>query len=397
MVYPPPTPWLTLGLCVGLVALQGALAHDLVPPPWSPLPAGPRDPQLELVRYGARSAALVADAGESWRLFTAHFVHTGWVHLFFNLVFFLPVAAALECVLCRLDFSLLLLFSAGSAGLVSLLCTPEISVGVSGLVFALLSASVLVGLRHQRLLHPAIHRHFGLAVLPFLVLLVLSGLGNQQVDHASHMGGLVAGCVAGPWLRLEARGPRGPRRSRRGDMLRVAPVALMTCVALVGAPRLAHGGQLPIRYRCSDLFEVEAPAGWAPRFGPLGELRFQSSSALVSASIYSVPSWALAQPQLWYELHKLGPLLRVGEIAALQPVARGESGRPDGGSALWHRFRFRRDNRVFFADVFFIAAPNGPIALGFEVPAEWADKYAKTRARMLRSVAIARPGDTHAG
>ena len=51
---------------------------------------------LTVVELGARSTALVGDADERWRLLSAHFVHTSWTHLVFNLAFLFPTGGALD-------------------------------------------------------------------------------------------------------------------------------------------------------------------------------------------------------------------------------------------------------------------------------------------------------------
>lgn len=372
---PPPdhrrAPWIASGIAVICLAVHVAQVLG-----WSETAQIARtDAQLCLVQFGAKSAALIGDANESWRLLTTHLVHTGWLHLAFNLAFFVPVAGALEAVLRRSDFVVLLLLAGLTSSATSLIWTPEISAGLSGLVFAVLGAAVFVGLRHGRALPRSLRLHFGWPVLPFLSLLLLAGLGNAQIDHASHFGGLAAGCLIGPWTRL-----RGDDSSPRWRTLVPSMAAAMAI--LLAAPAVARGGSGPRRYRYDDLAVLETPAGWTADFGPFGEVRFSGATNLVSASIRRVPTRATAHPAEWYVREQLSALLDSGEITDV--VDHGPP--PCSAASTPHRFTYQRQGRHFAADVAFVAMPQGILAVTFESPVQWSEKYGETRVALLGSI-----------
>ena len=371
-------PWLVLVVSVTCVALHLAQIYGRALTGASL----PYDPQLDLVRFGAKSVALIADAHESWRLLTAHFVHTGWLHLAFNLAFFVPVAGALETVLRRRDFALLLVVASLVSGTTSLLWTPEISAGLSGLVFAILGTALFVGLRHAKQLPDSLRLHFGWPVLPFLVLLLLAGVGNSQIDHASHFGGLVAGCALAPWLALHGTTDRAPWRM-------LVPATTCVLALLVAAPAIARGGRQPKVYRFGDLAQLETPAGWTAEFGPFGDVRFSGSTSLVSLSLRRVPARGADRPDEWYVREHLGALRDIGEISNVTAHVSASAADDTKREASPRRFTYERNTRGFVADVFFVHVPRGVVALTFESPLDWADKYGETREALLGSIAPA--------
>ncbi|TPV94402.1 MAG: rhomboid family intramembrane serine protease [Myxococcales bacterium FL481] len=371
---PTTIPGWTAAVAAGCVALH---LMQLAGEP--PAPSQASDLQLTLVAFGAKNTALISDARESWRLLTTHLVHTGWLHLVFNLAFFLPVAGALETGLRRHDFVALLAVGGVVSGLSSVLWTPEVSAGLSGVVFAVLGAAVAVGFRHGASLPPSLRSHFGWPVVPFVSLLLLIGHGSAQIDHASHYGGLAAGCAFGPWTRPRPR-PRTvvPDDPRAAWRVLTPTMAVLGCV-LLAAPAIARRGAGPTRYRYENVAVLEAPGGWTAEFGPFGDIRFSGATDLVSASVRQIPSRGRADPARWYVREHLGALADSGEIANVTEHrdVRGRSSR---------RFTYRRAGRPCTADVTFVAMPQASLVVTFESPTSWRDKYGETRTALLGSI-----------
>jgi len=377
-------PWLTLGGCVLMVLLH-AVSELEAAGIWTPWPGadGVLDERLRLVRFGARSSALVADAGEVWRIYSCHLVHTGWTHLIFNLAFLFPTAGAIESIAQRRDFVALMLFVATSSGLFSLAWTPEISAGASGLVFGSLTAAVLVGLRHQHRLPRSLRPYVGLWVLPFLLIVLAAGIGNPAIDHASHLGGLVGGAVAGPWVRLAIDRERA---SPAGPWVGVATAAGATALALLAARPMATSGARPSPYRVASRVELDAPPTFVPRLDPLGNVVFQGRSRLVRVSVDVVPSHERERPLQWAERHRLRPLVSAGLLESEAPVADGATPVTAIAQDACVAHDYRRSGHPIQLDLCVLEVEGQTVVVGFETPREWAPKYRETRDRLLGSI-----------
>lgn len=148
---------------------------------------------------------------EPWRLFAAHFVHLGWVHLGLNLTGLLLLWLLLGDMLRPLWWVAGIAFMAVGVSLALLWCSPAVGwyVGFSGVLHGLFVAGAIANLRHLP----------GLAV-PILVVLSLKLLveriwqggfriteligGNVIVD--AHLYGALLGlCVGGLSLVASSR------------------------------------------------------------------------------------------------------------------------------------------------------------------------------------------------
>lgn len=252
----PAFPWITVFACALMVVIHLRVGVHAQ----SPNGAIQR---LWLLDAGAKSAALISDTNEGWRVLSAHWVHTGWMHLLFNLAFLFPVSAALECVLRRADFVLTLSAIAVSAGLASLLWTPEISAGASGLVYGVLGCAVMVGLRFAPYLQGPLRLHFGLWVLPFLLLILFFGANNPNLDHHNHLGGLLAGLLVLPVLRLRSvyDAKLGPWSRWRLDASRFVAAAAMLLLTITGSPTLVRS-QSPAWGTVCRGTQLQLPSQW---------------------------------------------------------------------------------------------------------------------------------------
>jgi rhomboid protease GluP len=391
-------PWLTLGVLPAILLFAGAARG------WAPdamRDAAPLDLSraLHVVGLGARSTALVGDAGEAWRLVSSNFVHTSWSHLLFNVAFVFPVGGALEQVVRRSDYAVLLVAVMVGSGLTSLLATPQVSAGMSGVVFGLLGAAVAIGVRHHARLGPRIRHHFGLWVLPFLLVTLAITIGNPSVDHGSHLGGLLAGLVFAPWMRL-----RLPEPIERGSRANVLALAL-SGVAMLSAPAIARGGAA-VRVPVDAEWTMTVPRSWSASYGPLGELQWSTASGLVVLTVGDAPSTSASASEGlegWYLDHRLRPLADAGR--RIDPAARSPASGEDA-AALPHgaqhvRFDLEREGIPMVRDVYFlpgaianegVTAGSRALVVSLECPRWWADRYHETRRALVGSLRLQRPG-----
>lgn len=380
-------PWITAAICVPAAVLMAGARAGWVPGGLQPAVAVDLADALHVVELGARSTALVGDADEHWRLLTAHFVHTSWLHLVFNVAFLFPVGGALEQIVRRRDYAFLMLVAMMGSGLSSLVFTPQVSAGASGLVFAVLAAAVITGIRHRERLGPQVRHHFGWWVLPFLLIIMAVTLGNPSVDHANHIGGLLAGAAYAPLMRL-----RLPRAVERGSPGNLAALALCV-VGFVAAPAIARGGA-PTRVEIGGGWSAALPAAWRARFGALGELEWVTAGGLVVLTVGDGPTATPATQRRWYLEHRLAPLASIGRCTDAQEVPTGAA-LPLPSGALHLRFALRREQTPMIRDVVFLpssGAPGRSVVVSLEVPRQWVERYDETRDAVVGSLRAPRPG-----
>src|SRR5437762_5441122 len=171
---------------------------------------GWNDPEV-LHRIGALEPYAVAAQGEYWRLFTALFLHDGFLHLGFNLFALYALGPPLERAIGTMRFAACYLISglASSAGVVALTVIGLVQVaqviGASGCIMGIVGAWAGFLLRHH---HAPLARQ-RLANIGLIVAIQIAvDLSTPQVSMAAHMCGLVAGFFLGLILapRPVARG-----------------------------------------------------------------------------------------------------------------------------------------------------------------------------------------------
>jgi membrane associated rhomboid family serine protease len=165
------------------------------------------DPEV-LHRIGALEPYAVVLQGEYWRLFTALFLHGGFLHLGFNLFALYVLGPPLERAIGTMRFAACYLVSglASSAGVVALTVMGLVQVaqviGASGCIMGIVGAWAGFLLRHH---HAPLARQ-RLANIGLIVAIQIAfDLSTPQISMAAHLCGLVAGFFLG--LMLAPRGP----------------------------------------------------------------------------------------------------------------------------------------------------------------------------------------------
>ena len=167
---------------------------------------GWNDPDV-LHRIGAVESDAVVAQAEYWRLFTALFLHAGFLHLGFNLFALYVLGPPLERSIGTIRFLACYLISgvASSAGVVALteigLVQPGQLIGASGCIMGAVGAWAGLLMRHR-------HAPFAkqrLANIGLIVAIQIAfDLSTPQVSMAAHMCGLVAGFFLGLLLAPRA-------------------------------------------------------------------------------------------------------------------------------------------------------------------------------------------------
>ena len=169
------------------------------------------DPRV-LHRIGALEADAVVAQHEYWRLFTALFLHGGFLHLAFNLFALYVLGPPLERSIGTMRFLACYLISglASCAGVVALMEIGLVQVGqvigASGSILGVVGAWAGFLLRH----HDAPSAKQRLANIGLIVVIQIAfDFSTPEVSMASHMCGLVVGFLLG--LILAPRPAAGGR------------------------------------------------------------------------------------------------------------------------------------------------------------------------------------------
>lgn len=156
-------------------------------------------------------------AGDWWRPITVGFVHGNVIHVGFNMLLLYLLGQMLEPALGRIRYLALFLVSLlGGSALILLLNPDQQTVGASGAVFGLMGAA-FIGM-HSRGINP-----FQTAIGPLLLMNLIFTFIIPGVSIAGHIGGLVAGAIAGCIVfEVVPRLPTTPAGGFRLDTQRLA-------------------------------------------------------------------------------------------------------------------------------------------------------------------------------
>jgi rhomboid protease GluP len=197
-----------------------ALGQDVYGVPWNVGLMVQPGPVLE---RGALVPALVAQ-GESWRLISSVFLHSGIAHLGFNMLSLYFLASFVEEAFGRGRFLALYLLSGVSGGLAYLYFGGfnEAAVGASGAIFGLLGSVLGYALRQGTFSwqNPLIRQ---LVIL--LALNLYLGFSIPNISNTAHLGGLAGGFAFG-WLM-------SPTTFSRKRLRALTPVAIVLGAEIV--------------------------------------------------------------------------------------------------------------------------------------------------------------------
>ena len=154
---------------------------------------------------------------EPWRLLTMALVHASFWHLALNMLALWMLGRILEPLIGHTRFLVLYLVSALGGSVAMALIAPAVpAVGASGAIFGLFGALIVIG------------RHIGAEVTGIMIVLAinlaLGFLPGMNLAWQAHVGGLVAGAVAGLIL---ARTRQRRHRPLQVVLLVVETVALL--------------------------------------------------------------------------------------------------------------------------------------------------------------------------
>lgn len=191
-----------------------------------------------LIKLGAKYSPLIV-AGEYWRLFTAMFLHIGWMHLAFNAYALVAIGTDLERIVGWARFLAIYLLSGLFGSLTSYAFSANLSAGASGAIFGVIGAlGAFFALYHERLGRWGRSR---LANILFLIAINLFfGFTNPGIDNYGHLGGLLSGAALGLLLAPRYQpDAAGIRLVDRNSLRRFWPILILAVALLAGGTMLA--------------------------------------------------------------------------------------------------------------------------------------------------------------
>jgi membrane associated rhomboid family serine protease len=190
-----------------------------------------------LYRNGVLFGPLVHD-GELWRLVTGGFLHSGLLHIGFNMLLLYWLGTEIERRLGSVRFGLVYLTAllGGSLGaLVQTTATP--TVGASGAVFGLMGYA-LVEMRRQGV-NP-LQSQIGFLLIFNVVLSLRPG---ANISFGGHLGGLLFGALAAVVLHEAAR-RRGPAWLGPALLVGLSAIAVVGAILMAGQTGITDSGNV---------------------------------------------------------------------------------------------------------------------------------------------------------
>ncbi len=151
-----------------------------------------------MAKNGALSWRFLIEDNEYFRLISSMFMHFGSEHIINNMITLAVVGNEVERIIGHTKFLIIYILSGIGAGFLSAIynmnMNPDdfiISAGASGAIFGIIGALLVVSLLYKRVrntIKPA-------NVLIIILLSILNGFMNFQIDNIAHIGGLMFGVI----------------------------------------------------------------------------------------------------------------------------------------------------------------------------------------------------------
>jgi rhomboid protease GluP len=157
---------------------------------------------------GALYPPAIAEGHQYWRLITPMFLHAGLIHIALNMYALYLFGYLIEEAFGHLRFIAIYFVAGFLASVASFAFGPvvEVGVGASGAIFGLLGAWVAFNYRRRGSAMASANLRGAFFLIAINAVLSVS---IQGIDWRAHLGGLVAGVLAG--ATAEGFGPRGLR------------------------------------------------------------------------------------------------------------------------------------------------------------------------------------------
>lgn len=146
------------------------------------------------VFYGGMHVNLYVGNGEFWRIITSMFLHSGFLHILFNMFSLYVFGPEMEKIAGKARF-ITIYFLSGIFGNIATYLTQDstyASVGASGAIFGIFGAFVALVFYTYRTL-PILRQ----IILPIVIISVVLTFIQPDVNVSGHLGGLATGFLLG--------------------------------------------------------------------------------------------------------------------------------------------------------------------------------------------------------
>jgi rhomboid protease GluP len=195
-------PLLSIAILIVLVIVFWAEQHFPISPGHG------TEPSLRtIIALGAVSRDLVAQ-GEWWRIFTAPLMHGDISHIVGNGIALFFAARFLEMIAGRAWLAALFTLGALAGVAASLAMNPPelVTIGASGAIMGLLAALFVLSFDNQVVKNTARMQRWTLFLL---IPSLLPAAAGSNIDVSAHLGGAIAGALAGFFLQATWSETRG--------------------------------------------------------------------------------------------------------------------------------------------------------------------------------------------
>ena len=211
-----------------------------------------------LVHFGANFGPYTL-SGQWWRLVTYMFLHSGVMHIAFNMWCLWDLGALCESLYGRWTFAAIYLITGVGGGVASLGWNPNVlSVGASGAIFGLAGALVASLYLGEFSLPRAVTSGPLRSLLFFIGFNVVLGNFLGGIDNACHIGGLVSGAILGALIAVVA--PQQDALPKRAGVVAVG--AFVVIAGALGVLRW-RGGPIGMQRAIASMADGQSDQGLA--------------------------------------------------------------------------------------------------------------------------------------
>lgn len=146
-----------------------------------------------LVRFGAVVKDRIA-YGEWWRLFTASFIHIGFMHILLNMYFLYQIGPVFEKLYGSRNFLIIYLLAGIMGNLLTFAfgSSSTVSAGASTSLYGLFGLAIGIILNYKG---DSMLSSFGASFLSVIAINIVYSLINPSIGLLGHLGGLLAGVI----------------------------------------------------------------------------------------------------------------------------------------------------------------------------------------------------------
>lgn len=160
-----------------------------------------------LLQHGALNVSLIMEYGEYYRLFTSMFMHSGFSHLFNNMLVLFFIGDNLERAVGHGKYFIMYLAGGLLSNAVALLCYGIMDVniccvGASGAIFSVVGALLYIVLVNRGRLEDLSAGKLAL----FIFMSIYLGLRSATTSNSAHIGGLAAGFILAVLIYRKRKG-----------------------------------------------------------------------------------------------------------------------------------------------------------------------------------------------